>query len=108
MSDHRKKWSAATLALRELKEGPVDVQLRVEDFNVIDLKGPNGEKQSIPARSLVSFSSVMFRELHDPLEPSGCWEFRVPEEAPGGGHQTRLIYVSGRDILMLRGTSKVL
>ena len=107
MSDHR-KCSAATLALRELKEGPVDVQLRAEDFNIVDVQGPGGEKQSIPARSLISFSSVMFRELSDGGELSGCWEFRVPEEAPEGGHQTRLIYVSGRDILMVRGLSKVL
>ena len=105
----KKTWSAATLGLRELNgDGPVEIQLRVDDFNIVSMQGPKGEVQSVPARTLVAFSAARFRELMDGGKPTGHWEFRVPQQAPGGGHQTHLVYVSGQDILTVKGVSKVI
>ncbi len=97
--------SAAGRALRELKEGPVVIQTRMSDFNMVTMQGPKGQAQVVPANTLVAFTATMFRELG---EDTDTWEFRVPEDAPGGSKQTALIYLDGADIFLVKGFSKVL
>ena len=110
--------SAAGRALRELKDGPVEVITRFMDFNVVTFE-LNGQQQTAPTNSLVSFSAPTFRELveveesdsHGPSTKrvlTDVWEFRIPEAGPAGGHSTSLIYIDGKDILVVKGVSKVL
>jgi hypothetical protein len=99
------------LVLRELSgdskvgEGPIEVMLRVSDFNVIDINTAQG-KQVVPATSLVAFTALSFRELMtDDDEPVGSdvWEFRV--ETPEGPQA--LMHVHGPDVLTVRARSKI-
>lgn len=99
------KHSSKGLVLRFLKEGPIEVLTRVADFNIQQVTGPDGQAAEIPATTLVAFVATRFREVE---RDSDEWEFatlvKVKEDAPP---VTKYIYLSGRDIFMIRADSKV-
>jgi hypothetical protein len=101
MSENRSKG----IVLKFLKTGPIEVLTRVADFNIQEVSGPDGQKAEIPATTLVAFVATRFREVE---ENSDEWEFatlvKVKEDAPP---TTKYIYLSGRDIFMIRADSKV-
>ena len=97
--------SAAGRALRELEVGPVVIQTRMSDFNMVTMHDSKGQAQVVPANTLVAFTSQRFRELG---KDTDTWEFRVQEDAPGGAKQTALIYLDGKDIFLVKGFSQVL
>lgn len=101
MSEH----SSKGIVLRHLKTGPIEVMTRVADFNIQEVKGPNGQTAEFPATTLVAFTAVRFREVE---EGSDEWEFttlqKIEEAAPP---VTKYIYLSGRDIFMIRADSRV-
>lgn len=120
--------SAGGLALRELRgdqtvgDGPVEVATRLQDFNILNMMGPNKEPVSVPAQSLVAFTAQSFREVtqeqqvvvesddptdegHRETETIGVdvWEFRV--QTPEGTFAR--MFLDGSDILFVRAPSKV-
>jgi hypothetical protein len=94
--------------LRELRgdsvvgEGPVEIMLRAMDFNVTELVDARGQKQSVPATTLIAFTAQSYREIGD-----DHWEFRVSTPS-SAGPASGLLYVHGTDILTCRMFSKVL
>ena len=95
------------MALRHIGgEGPVEVVLRTDDFNLQTMKNDAGREMEVPIRSLIAFSSMKYRELGGDRE-SDMWEFQVPSPVPGGGSIVKFVYINGADILMLSAPSKV-
>lgn len=111
------------LALRELRgdqvvaDGPVEVMTRCQDFNILDMQGPEGPV-SVPAQSLIAFTAQSFRELAPEADrgqsgeldadgrvrrPSDVWEFRVQ----GSDGAYARMYLQGADILLVKAPSKV-
>jgi hypothetical protein len=84
-------------------EGPVEIMTRVTDFNVQQIQGPDGKTVEFPANTLVAFTAQKFRELGDSDE----WEFVTLMPSPTGQPVRAYIYLSGRDIFMVRAISKV-
>lgn len=92
------------IALRELGgSGQLEVQLRVRDFNVQQLEGPDGQVKDLPVDCLIAFSATAWRELG---EGSDVWEFRTLMPSPAGAVNA-LMYILGSDILMLRTISRL-
>lgn len=96
--------------LRELRgesrygEGPVEVMTRTEDFNVINVAAPGGQAQSMPARTLVTFGAIRFREVDE----SDVWEFSVHQDVgPGAPPAMSHVFVEGKDIFMIKQLSRV-
>lgn len=84
-------------------EGPIEVMTRMMDFNIQQVTGPDGKVVEIPANTLVAFTAQKFRELGDSDE----WEFITLVPSPTGTPVRAYIYLSGRDIFMVRAASKV-
>lgn len=84
-------------------EGPIEVMTRLMDFNLQFLTGPDGKQIEVPANTLVAFTAQKFRELGDSDE----WEFTTTMPSPTGQPVRAYIYLSGRDIFMVRAISKV-
>lgn len=84
-------------------EGPIEVLTRVADFNVQQVTGPDGKVIDFPANTLVAFTAQKFRELGDSDE----WEFITVVPTPSGAPTRAYIYLSGKDIFMIRALSKV-
>lgn len=107
-----------SLVLRELcqgnasGEGPVEVMTRVEDFNVVTVQNQQGQPMRAPARSLIVFTAMAFRELGDKSGKasfqSGVWEFRVEAPTkPGSAPTMARLFVAGEDILTIRAPSAI-
>lgn len=96
------------MVLRHLGQGPqqspIEVMTRHKDFNVITMAGPDGQQQNVPADSLITFSATQFRELE---EGSDVWEFRTMGASDAGTPAPRLMYLRGRDILVVRAAPQV-
>jgi len=84
-------------------EGPVEIMTRMADFNIQQVTGPDGKVVEIPANTLIAFTAQKFRELGDSDE----WEFVTMMPSPTGQPVRAYIYLSGRDIFMVRALSKV-
>lgn len=84
-------------------EGPIEVMTRMMDFNIQQVTGPDGKVVEIPANTLVAFTAEKFRELGESDE----WEFVTLVPSPAGPRVRAYIYLSGRDIFMVRAVSKV-
>jgi len=93
---------AMGLALRTLKEGPVEVLTRVMDFNLQQIVGPQGQPMEYPANTLIAFKALAFREVGE----SDLWEFRTQEPSEAGP-VSALLYLRGEDIFLIRALSKV-
>ena len=95
--------SSKGVVLRHLGgEGPIEVMTRLTDFNLQEVTGPGGNQVEVPTNSLVAFTALSFRELGDSDE----WEFSVL--APSKVGQVKAyIYLSGKDIFLIRAQSKV-
>jgi hypothetical protein len=92
------------IALRELGgSGQIEVQLRVRDFNIQEVGGPDGQKKILPVDCLIAFSSTAWRELG---EGSDLWEFRTVMPSPAGP-VNMLMFLLGSDILMVRSMSRL-
>lgn len=94
------------IALRYLRgdqnmgEGPIEVKVRLTDFDVVTLQGPGGQPTAVPATPLIGFTAMAFREVQ---AESDVWEFRVM-----AGEGIKLIYLDGSDLLLVRAPSKVM
>lgn len=103
-----------TLALRKLAggpgeagEGPVTICLRVDDFQVIEVQGPQGPMPA-PANTKVIFDAHTFREMKDESGSlTGCWELSVAVPTPSGEPARALVYIDGADILYVRASSRL-
>lgn len=84
-------------------EGPIEVMTRVMDFNIQQVTGPDGKAMEFPANTLVTFTAQKFRELGDDDE----WEFVTLVPSAVGTPVRAYIYLSGRDIFLIRAISKV-
>ena len=84
-------------------EGPIEVMTRMMDFNIQQVTGPDGKVMEFPANTLVTFTAQKFRELGDTDE----WEFTTLVPSPTGAPVRAYIYLAGRDIFLIRATSKV-
>lgn len=95
--------SSKGVVLKHLNgEGPIEVMTRMMDFNIQQVAGPDGNAMEIPANTLVTFTALRFRELGDTDE----WEFTTLVESKAGKVQA-YVYVSGKDIFLIRAPSKV-
>lgn len=83
-------------------DGPIEVMTRVADFNLQQVTSPDGKTMDLPANTLVTFTAQKFRELGDSDE----WEFLTMVPSAGGPVRA-YIYLSGRDIFLIRAVSKV-
>lgn len=97
--------------LRSLGGGEVQITLRQEDFNVVQVVSPDGKPMSAPARTLIAVQVRSYRELTDTVSPDllpplDIWELRVPEESKAGT-LLALVYIHGEDILCVKAMSKV-
>lgn len=83
-------------------EGPIEVMTRVADFNIQQVTGPDGAPVEFPATTLVTFTAQRFREMGDSDE----WEFTTLVDSKAGKVKA-YVYISGKDIFLIRALSKV-
>lgn len=92
------------VALRHIGRGPIEVMTRLTDFNIQMMAGPGGKEVEVPTNSLVTFSAQNFRELSDSDE----WEFTTLAPSQNGAPPvTAYVYLSGKDIFLIRAISQV-
>lgn len=107
------------IALRDLAElaepgslvdGPVEITLREQDFQVISVKDPqSGREQAAPTVAKIHFTVARFREVMVDSERSGIWEFTIAgRETPDGPVPPSRVWVDGADILLVKKQNKVL
>lgn len=85
-------------------QSPIEVMTRHKDFNMMTVANAKGDPVDIAGESLITFSATAFREIE---EGSDVWEFRTMGAADTGAPTPRLMYVRGRDILIVRSTPQV-
>ena len=96
-------------ALRSLGDCAVQLTLRRDDFNVVQVMSDKGEPMNAPARTLIVVQARSYRELpksDGDDHSSDIWELRVSEQSPAGV-VLAMIYVHGEDILCVKAMSKV-
>lgn len=108
-----KKISVGTLALRTLAggagksgDGPVEISMRESDFQVIEVRGPNGPMPA-PCTAKVNFTVQSFRELVHEGEPTGVWECGIEMPTRAGPATRANVYVDGDDIFYVKVLSRI-
>lgn len=103
------KQCVGVVALRELAggegksgDGPIELSLRTDDFQVIEVNNPSGGVIPAPATAKISFVAQGFREVMDGGEPTGIWEFTV-RSGEGFGR----VWLDAEDILFVKATKRV-
>jgi len=109
--------NAGNIALREISElaepgalvdGPIEVTLREQDFQVISVTDPaSGREQAAPTVAKIHFTVQRFREMVIDGERSGIWEFTVTSMANGQPVPSR-VWIDSADILFVKKQSEIL